>query len=111
MASFSLAEAAEKTGTAKVDIWRAIKDGTLSAKKTGDGGFAIDERDLFRLFKPQQQEQPRSLEEPPPEILAPPAAASPEDAAAGDDITVAFAALAAELKGLLAEGAGDAAKA
>jgi len=110
MASFSLAEAAEKTGTAKVDIWRAIKDGALSAKKTGDGGFAIDESDLFRLFKPQQPAPAPPLKEPPPKILAPDAA-SPEDAAAGDDITVAFAALAAELKGLLAEGAGDAAKA
>ena len=110
MASLSLGEAAEKTGTAKVDIWRAIKDGTLSAKKTGDGGFAIDESDLFRLFKPQQPEQPRPLEEPRPEILAHDAA-PPEDAAAGEDIAVAFAALAAELKGLLvAQGAGESAK-
>ena len=109
MASFSLAEAAEKTGTAKVDIWRAIKDGALSARKTADGGFAIEESDLYRLFKPPP-EQPPPLENPSPEVLDPPDAAPPEAAAAGDDITLAFAALAAELKGLLAQGAGDAAK-
>jgi len=109
MASLSLGEAAEKTGTAKVDIWRAIREGALSARKTGDGGFAIDESDLFRLFKPQQPEQPPPLENPPPKILAPPDAAPPE-AATGDDIAAAFAALAAELKGLLAQGPGDAAK-
>jgi len=100
MAFLSLGEAAAKTGTAKVDIWRAIREGSLLAKKTGDGGFAIDESDLFRVFKPRPPEQPPPLDDPPPKILAPPDAA-PLEASPANDIAVAFAALEAELKGLL----------
>ena len=33
MTVLSLQEAVERTGTSKVDIWRAIQAGSLSAKK------------------------------------------------------------------------------
>ena len=42
MTVLSLQEAVERTGTSKVDIWRAIQAGALSAKKTDDGDFEID---------------------------------------------------------------------
>ena len=41
MTVLSLKEAVERTGTSKIDIWRAIQAGALSAKKTDDGGFAM----------------------------------------------------------------------
>ena len=57
MTVLSLQEAVERTGTSKVDIWRAIQAGTLSAKKTDDGGFAIDPADLFAVFETKQVDQ------------------------------------------------------
>jgi hypothetical protein len=57
MTVFSLQEAVERTGTSKVDIWRAIQAGTLSAKKTDEGGFAIDSVDLFAVFETKQTDQ------------------------------------------------------
>ena len=42
MAVLSLREAAEQTEKSKVDIWRAIQEGTLPAQRTEDGGFAVD---------------------------------------------------------------------
>jgi hypothetical protein len=94
MTVFSLQEAVERTGTSKVDIWRAIQAGTLSAKKTDEGGFAIDPVDLFAVFETKQTDQ----------CLAEDAAASlktserPEtrgtpETSSTTDIAVAFAAL------------------
>ena len=40
MTSLSLQEAAERTETSKIDIWRAIQAGRLPAQRTDDGGFA-----------------------------------------------------------------------
>jgi hypothetical protein len=57
MTVLSLQEAVERTGTSKVDIWRAIQAGALSAKKTNDGGFAIDPDDLFAVFETKQLDQ------------------------------------------------------
>jgi hypothetical protein len=57
MIVLSLQEAVERTGTSKVDIWRAIQAGALSAKKTNDGGFAIDPDDLFAVFETKQVDQ------------------------------------------------------
>ena len=54
MTVLSLQEAVERTGTSKVDIWRAIQAGALSAKKTDDGGFEIDPADLFAVFETKQ---------------------------------------------------------
>src|SRR6516162_7707292 len=57
MTVLSLQQAVERTGTSKVDIWRAIQAGTLSAKETDDGGFAIDPADLFAVFETKQADQ------------------------------------------------------
>ena len=51
MVSLSLGEAAEKVGTSKVDVWRAIREGRLSAQRTDNGGFAIDPAELFRISR------------------------------------------------------------
>ena len=62
MTVLSLQEAAERTGTSKVDIWRAIQAGTLSAKKTDDG-FAIDPENLLAVFETRQADQRPMAEE------------------------------------------------
>lgn len=120
MASLSLGEAAEKAGASKVDIWRAIREGTLSAKKTTDGGFVIEASDLFRVFEPRPEpgatERPPLEEHPSQEKSAQPdaaplkAEAEPPETALTNDIAVAFAALEAELKGILAQDARSPAK-
>jgi hypothetical protein len=130
MATVSLQEAAEQLRASKADVWRAIHAGSLSARRTEDGGFAIDSDELFRVFErppPEPPPMPDPTTSPPaqpdatvapsmppgaaasppvqPDATAPPAPA-PEtsaapDTAAKDEIAVAFAALQAELKGLL----------
>lgn len=113
MVSFSLSEAAERTGTSKVDIWRAIKEGSLAAKKTADGGFAIEAAELFRVFEPQ----PRPPEPPPhqenrlPDFGQPETAPPEPEPAPANEIAVAFAALEAEMRGLLLTNGSDSAKA
>jgi hypothetical protein len=103
MGSLRLEEAAEKARTSKVDIWRAIREGRLSAQRTDDGGFAIDPAELFRVFETQKPEHP---------AMEPDAAGATEafgqsetdvtpETAETSDIDLAFAALGAELKGLL----------
>ena len=57
MTVLSLQEAAERTGTSKVDIWRAVQAGALLAKKADDGGFAIDPADLSAVFETEQADQ------------------------------------------------------
>ena len=52
MTGLSLQEAVEPdSGRAGRHLQRAIQVGTLSAKKTDDGGFAIDPSDLFCVFE------------------------------------------------------------
>ena len=103
MVSVSLGEAAEKVGTSKVDIWRAIREGRLSAQRTGDGGFAIDPAELFRVFEAQGSEQP-AMEQ---DLTAATGASGQAKAsmvpetAETNDIAAAFATLGAELKGIL----------
>jgi hypothetical protein len=103
MVSLNLGEATEKAGTSKADIWRAIREGGLSAQRTDDGGFAIDPVELFRVFEAPGPKQPAIEQN---------AAASTEasgqtetdtmpETAEMNDIAVAFATLRAELKGLL----------
>ena len=70
MTGLSLQEAVERTGTSKVDIWRAIQVGTLSAKKTDDGGFAIDPSDLFAVFETKQVDQCSMVEDAVPSVEA-----------------------------------------
>lgn len=57
MTVLNLQEAVERTGTSKVDIWRAIRAGALTAKRTDHGGFAIDPDDLFAVFETKQADQ------------------------------------------------------
>ena len=103
MAVLSLLEAAEQAATSRVDVWRAIQEGALPAQKTSDGGYAIDPTDLFRVFErklPEPRLTPPKLTPAPDEA---PVAKTDEasEQAAANDVSVAFAALQAELKSLL----------
>ena len=83
MTVLSLQEAVERTGTSKVDIWRAIQAGALSAKKTNDGGFAIDPSDLFAVFETKQVDQCSMAEDRTPSVEGsdfPETSATPETA-------------------------------
>jgi hypothetical protein len=95
MTVLSLQEAVERTGSSRVDIWRAIQAGTLSAKKTDDGGFAIDLADLFAVFETKQADQCSMGEDAVPSVEASecPGMSPMPEAAATTDVTVAFAAL------------------
>jgi hypothetical protein len=105
MASLSLHEAAEQVGTSKVDIWRAIQEGTLAAQRVDDGGFAIDSAELFRVFDLQRLDSRATGQNAtaPPHSLGRSEPAAPPETAATSDIAIAFAALGVELKGLLEE--------
>jgi hypothetical protein len=54
MTVLSLREAAERTETSKIDIWRAIQAGRLLAQRTDQGDFAIDPVELSRVFEARQ---------------------------------------------------------
>ena len=101
MAVLSLREAAEQTEKSKVDIWRAIQEGTLPAQRTEDGGFAVDPGELFRVFERQRpDERPTG----PDATASPKASERPEtsatpETAATNDMAVAFS--GAELKDIL----------
>jgi hypothetical protein len=101
MTVLSLQQAVERTGTSKVDIWRAIQAGTLSAKKTDDGGFAIDPSDLFAAFETKQVDQYSMAENAVPFVEAPesPGTNAMPETAGKTDVTVPFAALGTQ-KGL-----------
>jgi hypothetical protein len=102
MTVLSLQEAVERTGTSKVDIWRAIQAGTLSAKKT-DGGFAIDLADLFTVFETKQADQCFMADDAIASVEAsesPETSATPETAAT-TDVIVAVAAVGTDPKRFL----------
>jgi hypothetical protein len=103
MASLSLQEAADQAGTSKVDVWRAIREGRLSARKTDDGGFAIDRAELFRVFetRPPEQSPAEPNAAPAPQALESGESGATTEMVAPEDMTAAFAALGAELKSLL----------
>ena len=103
MAVLSLQEAAERTETSKIDIWRAIQAGRLLAQRTDDGGFAIDPAELFRVFEPERPEERATGQDATasPEASERPETSATPETAATNDMAVAFAALRAELKGLL----------
>lgn len=61
MATLSLREAAEQVNVSKSTIFRAIKNGRLSAGRTEDGGFAIDPAELFRVYPPVAEKQPDNV--------------------------------------------------
>jgi hypothetical protein len=90
MTVLSLQEAVERTGTSKVDIWRAIQAGALRAKKTNDGGFAIDPDDLFAVFETKQVDQRPTAE----------GTAASVEASESPETTATSEAVETELKGL-----------
>jgi hypothetical protein len=103
MASLSLHETAEQASTSKVDIWRAIREGRLSAQRTDDGGFAVDPAELFRVFETHRPERPAMRQDAgaATEALGQSETNAKPETAETSDMAVAFAALGAELKGLL----------
>ncbi len=46
----SQSAAARAAGVSRTTIWRALKDGTLSAERTKDGSLCIDASELLRLY-------------------------------------------------------------
>lgn len=50
--SYTLSDAAKATGKSKMTLQRAIKKGTLSARRLEDGSYAIDPAELHRVFPP-----------------------------------------------------------
>jgi excisionase family DNA binding protein len=56
MASLSLREAAEATGTSKSTLFRAVRAGRLSATRDDDGQFWLDPAELFRVYEPKKTE-------------------------------------------------------
>jgi hypothetical protein len=54
MAAMSLWDAAEKVGTSKSAIWRAIKDGRLSATRDDSGNFSVDTNEVIRVLSLQE---------------------------------------------------------
>jgi hypothetical protein len=101
MVSLSLGDAAEKVGTSKVDIWRAIREGKLSAQRTDDGSFAIDRAELFRVFEAQERPAMEQDAAAATEALGQTESGVMPKTAETNDIAVAFATLGAELKSIL----------
>jgi hypothetical protein len=101
MTVLSLQEAVERTGTSKVDIWRAIQAGALSAKKTDDGGFEIDPADLFAVFETKQADHRPVADDAQTSVEASESPETTPEKVPTNDIAVAVAALGTELKGLL----------
>ncbi len=62
-------QAAKKTGKSVPTITRAIKSGKISAKKTESGGYQIDAAELFRVFKPVDDDTNVKGNISPPETL------------------------------------------
>jgi predicted site-specific integrase-resolvase len=48
----SLTKAAEEVGISRSALFKAIKNGRLSATKNGKGEFIIDPAELFRVYQP-----------------------------------------------------------
>ena len=48
----SLTKAAEEVGISRSALFKAIKNGRVSATKNGKGAFIIDPAELFRVYQP-----------------------------------------------------------
>ena len=57
---FSLGQAAKETGKSKSVIYNALKSGRLSGRHNDKGEWEIDPAELFRVFSPQNGQEPRS---------------------------------------------------
>ena len=108
MTVLSLREAAERTETSKIDIWRAIQAGRLLAQRTEDGGFAVDPAELFRVFELQRPDERPMGEDASasPEASEQPEANATIEAAATNDWTITLSAFGAYLKSHVEEPAG-----
>lgn len=51
--ALTLGTAAKAVGRSKSTVLRAIQDGRLTAAKDGDGQYAIEPAELFRVFDPE----------------------------------------------------------
>jgi hypothetical protein len=49
----SLRDAAQRVGTNKTTLLRAIKSGRMSARRTDTGSWVIDPAELFRVYPPR----------------------------------------------------------
>ena len=56
----SLGQAAKETGKSKSVISNALKSGRLSGRHNDKGEWEIDPAELFRVFSPQNGQEPRS---------------------------------------------------
>lgn len=56
----SLGQAAKETGKSKSVIYNALKSGRLSGRRNDKGEWEIDPAELFRVFSPQNGQEPRS---------------------------------------------------
>lgn len=56
----SLGQAAKETGKSKSVIYNALKSGRLSGRHNDKGEWEIDPAELFRVFSPQNEQEPRS---------------------------------------------------
>ena len=48
----TVSQAAKEVGITRGGLWKAIKEGRLSATKNNKGQFAIDPAELFRVYPP-----------------------------------------------------------
>ncbi len=65
MAALSLWDAAEKVGTSKSAIWRAIKEGRLNATRDDSGNFSVDPNEVMRVLslqEPSRREPAKAVE-------------------------------------------------
>lgn len=109
MTALSLREAAERTETSKIDIWRAIQAGRLLAQRTDQGGFAIDSVELSRVFEARQ---PNECSMGRDATASPEASERPEtnattETAATNDWTITLSAFGAYLKSHVEAPAGE----
>lgn len=56
---FSLGQAAKETGKSKSVIYNALKSGRMSGRHNDKGEWEIDPAELFRVFSPQNGQEPR----------------------------------------------------
>lgn len=93
MAHLTLREAADAVGTSKSTLFRAIRNGRLSATRDDDGNFRVDPAELFRVYEPANSERSTSHRAT-PRVMT-------QDALAPDtELKVRCASLEAEVQGL-----------
>lgn len=74
MAMLTLAEAAAATGVNRSTLFRAYKNGRMSATKTDSGALEVDPAELFRVFSPVAPQPVQTTSA--PQLATPPDAPS-----------------------------------